>query len=173
MGSGMIKNLALKGGFSEVVICTRTRAKAEAVAAKVAAAAADPFVVAATVRVVDTPSEVAAAASVVCQCLASEAQTETVFFGDNGLAAALTPGHIVLDHSTVSPGFTMKLHAAVAKAGAKFLDAPISGGPEGAAAGTLAIMCGGDAQVFKAAAPVLNAMGTTVKLMGGPGAGGP
>jgi 3-hydroxyisobutyrate dehydrogenase len=167
MGSGMIKNLATKGGFTEVVICNRTRSKADAIAAAVAAIDATT----ANVRVVDTVAEVGAASEVVCICLGSEDQTDAAVFGPGGLCSTLGKSHIVLDHSTVSPKYTAKLCAAVTAAGGRFLDAPISGGPEGAAAGTLAIMCGGDPATFKAAGPVLHAMGATIKLMGGPGTG--
>eukprot|EP00035_Acanthoeca_spectabilis_P039178 m.59724 g.59724 ORF g.59724 m.59724 type:complete len:641 (+) comp9476_c0_seq1:16-1938(+) len=166
MGAGMIQNLAAKGGFTEVVICNRTKSKAEAVAASAASSGATT-----PVRVVDTPAEVARAASVICTCLASEAQGDAVYFGEDGVLSGVGKGSTVLDHATVSPAFTQKVRDAVIAAGGRFLDAPISGGPEGAAAGTLAIMCGGEPETFQSVLPVLNAMGTTIKLMGGPGAG--
>ena len=76
-----------------------------------------------------------------------------------------------MDHSTVSPAFTSKMHAAAAAKGVIYLDAPISGGPEGAANGTLAIMVGGGESTFKKVLPVLNAMGSCIELMGPTGTG--
>jgi 3-hydroxyisobutyrate dehydrogenase len=124
MGSGMVKNLA-KGGF-KVAIANRTIAKAEAVAATLDGAA----------TVFATAGEVAAQASIISVCTASEASGEAVI---TELIAASKPGHILLDHSTVSPAFTAKMHAAAAAKGVVYLDAPISGGPEGAANGTVRV----------------------------------
>ena len=159
MGSGMVRNLA-KAGF-EVVIYNRTASKAQAIA--------DEFV---NVKVVGSPAEVAAAANVVSICLASEAQTEAALYAaETGVMATMTAQHILLDHSTVSPACTAKTAKACADKGARFLDAPISGGPEGAANGTLAIMCGGDQATFDDVGAVLDAMGACIELMGATGSG--
>jgi 3-hydroxyisobutyrate dehydrogenase/2-hydroxy-3-oxopropionate reductase len=96
---------------------------------------------------------------------------EDVYFGRNGLIEAAHPGQILIDHSTVSPT-TSRQCADVARArGADFLDAPVSGGPAGAEAGTLTIMVGGEQATFDRAYPVLKAMGKNIRLVGPTGAG--
>lgn len=102
-----------KAGFS-VVICNRTKSKAEVVAAECGAA----------VTVVDTPGEVAAQASVISVCTASEATGKVVV---DAIVADARPGTIILDHSTVSPSFTNSCHAAATEKGIEYMDAPISG----------------------------------------------
>ncbi|MFU8895138.1 MAG: NAD(P)-dependent oxidoreductase [Gammaproteobacteria bacterium] len=87
------------------------------------------------------------------------------------LAPALRPGAIVVDCSTVAAGTARTAAARLADAGASFLDCPVSGGTEGARAGTLAIMVGGDEAVLERARPALAAMGGSITLMGPVGAG--
>ena len=96
------------------MICNRTKSKAEAVAAECGAA----------VTVVDTPGEVAAQASVISVCTASEATGKVVV---DAIVAGARPGTIILDHSTVSPSFTNSCHAAATGKGIEYMDAPISG----------------------------------------------
>jgi len=84
---------------------------------------------------------------------------------------ALRPGAIVVDCSTVSAGTARRAAESLAGVGVDFLDCPVSGGVEGAKKGTLAIMCGGDAQAFERARPVLEAMGRTVVHLGPTGHG--
>jgi 3-hydroxyisobutyrate dehydrogenase len=88
-----------------------------------------------------------------------------------GLAPGLAAGTLVIDCSTVSADTARWAHTFLASRGAGFIDAPVSGGVEGAQKGTLAIMCGGDAQPFAAAQPVLAAMGKTIEHFGPAGAG--
>lgn len=168
MGGGMVKNL-LRAGF-DVVLYNRTRAVAEAVV--------DSADSSGRARVVDTPGAVATAGcSVILSCLANERVGEEALLGPDGVFEALKRAGAsggsptVVDHATVSPAFTLRCHAAATSAHCSFLDAPISGGPEGAAAGTLAIMCGGDPDVFRSCLPVLKAMGAHVVRLGPAGAG--
>jgi 2-hydroxy-3-oxopropionate reductase len=87
------------------------------------------------------------------------------------LAASLPRGALVVDMSTISPTAARRLHAALAARGIGFVDAPVSGGPAGAEAGTLTIMAGGTEPDFARAQPVFAAMGSTVTHVGAPGAG--
>jgi 3-hydroxyisobutyrate dehydrogenase-like beta-hydroxyacid dehydrogenase len=87
------------------------------------------------------------------------------------LAAAARPDQIYADHSTVSPDLNRRCATWLAARNAGFLDAPVSGGPAGAQAGTLTVMVGGDEAVFARAEPVLRAFGQTVRLCGPVGAG--
>ena len=156
MGIHMARNV-LKAGF-DLTVWNRTRSKAEQLAREGA-------------RVADTPADLARAVDVVHLCLASPQANEAVFFGDGGLMSALGPGQVVVDHSTVSPDDSRRWAREAEARGASFLDAPISGGPSGAEAGTLAIMVGGPEPAFQRVLPVLRAMGKTISLMGPNGAG--
>src|SRR6266446_3672501 len=82
-----------------------------------------------------------------------------------------TAGQVYADHSTVSLAVNRRCAELVGARGARFLDAPVSGGPAGAQAGTLTVMVGGDAKAFDAAVPVFQAFGTNIRLCGGVGAG--
>lgn len=154
MGQGMAQNV-LKGGF-DLHVFTRTSSKVQAMEAKGAKGAASTA---------DLTREV----DIVLACLPDVATGEEVFLRE--VVPAARPGQILVDHSTVGPSTSRKIYEAARKHGASFLDAPISGGPEGAAAGTLAIMVGGDEDAFQKASPVFRAMGKTVMHMGPSGAG--
>src|SRR4030095_16758509 len=86
---------------------------------------------------------------------------QAVVTGDtpSGILHGLRPGTLVIDMSTISPSATRELAERLAEKGAKMLDAPVSGGSEGAAKGTLSIMIGGDAEDVARARPALEAMG--------------
>lgn len=122
-------------------------------------------------KLANSPSELAGRVDIVLTCLADVAATDEVFGGVNGLIEAARPGQILVDHSTVDLLTSRRLHADAARRGAHFLDAPISGGPEGAEAASLAIMVGGEVAAFEAALPVFEAIGKRIRHMGGPGAG--
>src|SRR2546425_3579272 len=81
------------------------------------------------------------------------------------------PGQIYADHSTVSVGQSRRCAAMARERGADFLDAPVSGGPMGAQAGTLTVMVGGEQESFDRALPVFRAFGKNIRLCGGPGKG--
>jgi NAD binding domain of 6-phosphogluconate dehydrogenase/NAD-binding of NADP-dependent 3-hydroxyisobutyrate dehydrogenase len=93
-----------------------------------------------------------------------------VGLGRMGLAASC-PGAVVMDMSTGSPELARRMAAAGAARAVQVLDAPVSGGPRGAAAGTLAIMVGGDADAFTRVLPVLHELGQVIAHMGPAGAG--
>ena len=94
------------------------------------------------------------------------AQTESVLFGAEGLAARLRPGAVVLGCATVSPDFARSMEARLGELGILYLDAPISGGSVKAAAGKLSIMASGKPDAFAAAQPALAAMAETVFRLG-------
>ena len=87
------------------------------------------------------------------------------------MAAVARPGQVFADHSTVSLGTNLRCSELVRGKGAGFLDAPVSGGPGGAAAGTLTVMCGGSGADFERALPVFQAFGRMIRLCGPVGAG--
>lgn len=120
-------------------------------------------------RVVATPAEAAADAEFVVTMLADGPAVAAVLF-DGGVAAALRRNSIVIDMSSIAPA-TARDHAArLMSRGIAQIDAPVSGGPYGAASGTLAIMAGGEEAAFQRAQPVMAPLGRAIRV-GPPGAG--
>jgi 3-hydroxyisobutyrate dehydrogenase len=122
-------------------------------------------------RVAADPGELAAAADVVVTCLDRVETSVEVFLGPNGVAERARPGSVGVDHGTIGPDTARQIAAGLATRGIGFIDAPVSGGPEGAEQGTLTIMAGGDAEVFERVRPTLAAYGKTIVRMGDIGAG--
>ncbi len=118
-----------------------------------------------------SPRQVAAASDVVVTCVPDSPQVEEVLFGPEGLAAGLAAGSLFIDCSTISPARTREFGARLAAQRVAMVDAPVSGGPEGAKAGTLTIMVGGETPDVERARPVLAAMGRTVTHLGPLGSG--
>ena len=116
-------------------------------------------------------SEVTRASDIVLACLPDVATVEEVFLGDSGIVASASAGQILVDHSTVAPSTSRRIAEKAADRGATFLDAPISGGVERAAEGTLTIMAGGDLTSFERASPVFEAFGTSLRHVGPSGSG--
>lgn len=154
MGGGMVTNLIQKG--HEVVAWNRTRAKAEAIDG---------------VEIADNPRQVAAQAEIVMICVSDSPDVDAVVTGDQGLLEAIRPGSLVVDHSTISPTVTRRLAELVGQRGGRWIDAPVSGGSEGAALGTLSIMIGGEAADIERAQPYFEAYGATITHVGGVGDG--
>jgi len=134
---------------------------------------ARPFaeLAAAGVEIAATPSAAVAAAEVVVVCVSDTPDVEAVLFGPEGAAAALRPGSLVIDCSTISPAATRGFAERLGKVGVAMVDAPVSGGSEGARNATLTIFVGGEAATFERARPVLAAMGRTITHVGPIGAG--
>lgn len=153
MGRGMAANLQ-KAGFALMVHDLRPEAAA-------------PFL-AAGATWTDTPAELAAGVEVVFTSLPRPQDVQGVA---DGLAAGLRPGTAWFDLSTNGLSEVRALHAHMAESGVAFLDAPISGGPAGAASGKLAIWVGGDAATFDRCRPALEAMADQARHIGGIGAG--
>lgn len=156
MGTGMARNL-LKAGH-DVTVWNRTASKAEPLVADGARAAS-------------SPAEVAAQCDVVMICVSDTPDVEAVLLGDDGVVQGVRPGALVIDCSTISPARTQEFAAALAEKGAHMLDAPVSGGSEGAAKGTLSLMVGGEAEQVERAMPFLEAVGKRITHVGGHGAG--
>jgi 2-hydroxy-3-oxopropionate reductase len=116
------------------------------------------------VRVADTAAEAVRDVDVVILMLLNGAACEEVLFGDEGIGAALKPGSIVLDMSSISPRLATNLSTRLAERGLSYMDAPVSGGTRGAAAGTLAIMAGGDEALFQELLPVFAPLGTATRV---------
>lgn len=123
------------------------------------------------VRLVASPAEVAAASDLVVTVVSDTPDVEAVLFGELGVAAGAAPGALVVDMSTIAPSATRDFAARLAAQGVAMLDAPVSGGSEGAKKGTLSIFVGGDAAHLERARPVLAAMGSTITHVGPIGAG--
>lgn len=107
----------------------------------------------------------------VCLCLPTSEHVREAIFGENGLAKGLKPGTIVADMTTGDPLQTKAMAAELAKRGIEMIDAPVSGGPAGAAAGTLAIMVGASDAVWAQMKPVFELVSPNVFRMGEVGAG--
>lgn len=156
MGAGMARNL-LKAGFA-VTVWNRTATRMAPLVEAGATAAG-------------SPGEVAAASSVTVICVSDTPDVEAVVLGPGGVIEGVSEGSLVIDCSTISPQATQAITAALGAQGAHMLDAPVSGGSEGAANGTLSIMVGGEAEQFERALPILQAMGKTITHVGPQGAG--
>ncbi|HEY8011710.1 MAG TPA: NAD(P)-dependent oxidoreductase [Rudaea sp.] len=115
-----------------------------------------------------TPAELAKMCNVVVLCVTADADVLAV---TREIAANTKPGTVVIDHSTVSSATAKQAHALMQAAGSDFLDAPVSGGVEGAKNGKLSIMLGGDAATLARVKPMLEAYGARIGHMGGIGAG--
>lgn len=96
---------------------------------------------------------------------------EAVVFGDEGIAAGARPGSVVVDMSTISPLVTRDIAKRLASQGIGMLDAPVSGGEQGAITGTLSFMVGGEAEVFERVKPLFEIMGRNIVHCGDSGAG--
>ena len=155
MGAGMALNI-LKAGH-DVTVHNRTREKEEAVAKEGAGRAA-------------SPKEAAAGAEIIVCCVSDTPDVEHIILGEEGVIHGAPEGSLVIDMSTISPTATRHIAEELGKKGIKMLDAPVSGGPEGAQKGTLSIMVGGDSADVERAMPILEAMGNATHV-GATGAG--
>ncbi len=156
MGKPMAKNV-LKGGFP-LCVYNRTASKAQELVDLGA-------------KLYSTPKEVAQNSDIVITIVSDTPDVAAVLFGEDGVVHGAKQGLIVVDMSTISPQQTRAFSKKLQESGVIMLDCPVSGGDTGAIAGTLTIMCGGDAAAFEKASPVLNSMGKKVTLMGESGAG--
>jgi 2-hydroxy-3-oxopropionate reductase len=119
----------------------------------------------------DSPKEIADQTDVVITCLPDSPVVKEIIRAEDGVLAGLSEGMTVIDMSTISPTVTEALAADIAERNATMLDAPISGGEEGAIEGTLSIMVGGDEAVFSEHRDLFEVMGDTVTHCGPNGAG--
>ena len=118
-----------------------------------------------------TPAEAARATDALVVCVSDTPDVESVLFGPDGVAAGARQGQLVIDCSTISPSATRDFATRLAERGVALVDAPVSGGSEGAQKATLTIFCGGEAEAVERARPILEAMGRTITHVGPSGAG--
>ena len=118
-----------------------------------------------------SPAELAARSEVVISIVTASADVEQLAFGPGGLIEGFAPGSIHVDMSTIAPGTARRLAARYAGRGIAWLDAPVSGGGQGAIDATLALMVGGRADVLERVRPLFGCLGKTVVHMGEAGAG--
>ena len=119
----------------------------------------------------ETPAAVAADSDVVVICVSDTPDVESVLFGPEGVATGAREGTLVIDCSSIAPSGSWKFAERLDGLGLAMVDAPVSGGSEGAQKATLTIFCGGDAAAVERARPVLAAMGRTITHVGPSGAG--
>jgi 3-hydroxyisobutyrate dehydrogenase len=119
----------------------------------------------------DTPADVARTTDVVVICVSDTPDVEAILFGPGGVVDGVHPGQLVIDCSTISPSATRDFATRLAESGVALVDAPVSGGSEGAQKATLTIFCGGDAADVERARPILSAMGKTITHVGPSGSG--
>ena len=115
--------------------------------------------------------EVAEQAEIIITIVPDTPQVEQALFGEDGVAAGLSPGKLVIDMSSISPMETKSFAAKVNELGCDYLDAPVSGGEVGAKGATLTIMVGGSEAAFEKAKPIFELMGKNITLVGDNGAG--
>src|SRR5580704_7862580 len=156
MGAGMAANLQ-KAGY-ELVVHDIRRASAE------------KFLAAGAVWA-DTPKALAEQCEVIFTSLPGPPEVKTVALGDNGLLAGMKLDTAYFDLSTNSPTVVRRINAAFAEKNVYMLDAPVSGGPKGAASGRLALWIGGDEQQFNRHKKVLDAIGDAARYIGPIGRG--
>jgi 3-hydroxyisobutyrate dehydrogenase len=118
-----------------------------------------------------TPREAAASADAVVTCLPTSQDVESLLDGPDGLLAGLRHGALLLDCTSGDPAGSRRIAARVAERGVAFADAPVSGGTNGAEAGTLTVMVGADPETFVRARPILAAFGSRIDHVGPVGAG--
>ena len=154
MGSRMATNLARSGNL--VAVWNRTAAKAEAFAHEM------------RVESAASPADLAARCEVILTCVSRDGDLIEVV---RALEAGLAPGQVVVDTSTVSAGTARKIAAHLREIAVAFLDAPVSGGVEGAETGSLAMMVGGEEATLARVRPALAAVATRIVFMGPSGSG--
>ncbi len=158
MGFPMAGHLKAKGGV-ELCVYNRTLVKSEAWVAKHGGS----FAV--------TPALAVRDADFVFTCVGNDDDLRSVTLGPDGAFAAMKKGAVFVDHTTASADVARELHAAAAKLGIGFIDAPVSGGQAGAENGVLTVMCGGDADSYGKAETLIMNFARMCKLLGPSGSG--
>jgi 3-hydroxyisobutyrate dehydrogenase-like beta-hydroxyacid dehydrogenase len=159
MGYPMAGHILGKGGH-DLVVYNRNAAKAEAWVREHGAGRSAP-----------TPAAAAAEADFVFACVGNDDDLRTVTLTKDGAFAGMRPGAVFIDNTTASANIARELYAAARARGFDFIDAPVSGGQAGAQTGVLTVMCGGDAEPFARALPVMSHYARLVTRIGPAGAG--
>jgi 3-hydroxyisobutyrate dehydrogenase len=157
MGYPMAGHLQKAG--HQVTVYNRTRAKADAWAAEFGGKAAS------------TPREAASGQAIVFACVGNDDDLRAIALGDDGAYAGMSAGALFVDHTTASAEVARELGAVAQSQQIGFMDAPVSGGQQGAENGALTVMVGGASADFETAAPVIDAYARACTLMGEVGAG--
>jgi 3-hydroxyisobutyrate dehydrogenase len=157
MGYPMARHLASKG--HTLTVYNRTFAKAEKWVSENGGKAAR------------TPREAAAGQEFVFACVGNDDDLRQVVLGPDGAFAGMARGAVFVDNTTASAEVARELHAKAAEQGVSFIDAPVSGGQEGAENGVLTVMCGGDEEAFARAEPVISSFARACRRLGPSGAG--
>ena len=157
MGFPMAGYLAARG--HDVVIFNRSADKAQRWLEKNDGSAAD------------TPADAARGADVVFCCVGNDDDVREVTLGTSGALQSMSPGSVLVDHTTASATLARELHAMAGERQVGFLDAPLSGGQAGAESGQLTIMVGGDEDVFDRARPAMESYAKAITLIGPAGSG--
>jgi 3-hydroxyisobutyrate dehydrogenase len=118
-----------------------------------------------------SPAEAAKNCDFVFACVGNDDDLRSIALRPDGAFAGMRPGAVFIDHTTASALVARDLHQEARKRGLHFIDAPVSGGQAGAENGVLTVMCGGDAEPYQRAEPVIAAYARACRLMGGSGAG--
>lgn len=154
MGRGMAENIVNAG--HPLTVWNRTANRADGLDA----------------RIVATARDLGPESDIVFVCVSDTPDVEEVAFGDDGVIHGMTPGDVLVDHSTISPSATRSFARQAAELGIAWVDGPVSGGSEGAVRGTLAVMAGGDPDALERARPYIEAYATSIVHVGDdPGAG--
>jgi 3-hydroxyisobutyrate dehydrogenase-like beta-hydroxyacid dehydrogenase len=154
MGRAMTANL-VEAGY-QVTVWNRTPAKADGL----------------EVKVVENATAVGPESDVVFVCVSDTPDVEEVVFGDYGVIHGMTEGDVLVDHSTISPVATRDFANQARELGVTWVDAPVSGGSEGAEKGTLAVMAGGSSDAVERVRPFLEAFSSSIVHVGeSPGSG--
>ncbi|CAH0992913.1 2-hydroxy-3-oxopropionate reductase [Sinobacterium norvegicum] len=157
MGYPMAGHLLASG--LDVTVYNRTTAKAEAWVQQYGG------------RCAITPAAAAADADVVLMCVGNDDDLRSVTIGGDGVLSTMRSGAVLVDHTTASAAVARELANACAAQNIGFIDAPVSGGEQGAINGQLTIMCGGEAEIFEQIVTVMDVYAKKTQLMGAAGAG--
>jgi len=157
MGYPMAGHLSRQG--FEVTVYNRTAARAE------------EWIKEFSGQMATTPAEASSGADIVFACVGQDEDVRAVTVGEQGAFETLNKDAIFVDHTTASAALARALAAESQQRGFHFIDAPVSGGQQGAENGRLTVMCGGEESAFSRVAPVIESYAQTVKLLGPSGSG--
>lgn len=157
MGYPMAGHLQKAG--HEVCVFNRTKAKAEAWQEEFQG------------KTADTPRDAACGAQFVFLCVGNDDDVRSVVYGENGVLAGMTPGSILVDHTTTSAVLAREIAEKCSEKGVSFVDAPVTGGESGARQGTLSVLCGGDELTVNLIRPIVSAYASSITRIGPVGHG--
>ncbi len=157
MGFPMAGHLQTAG--HELAVFNRTKAKAESWAEVFHG------------EIAETPREAAEHAPFVFLCVGNDDDVRSVVYGENGVLAGMSPGSVLIDHTTTSAVLAREIAEKCAEKGVSFVDAPVTGGESGAQQGTLSVLCGGDDLTVNLIRPIVAAYASSITRIGPVGHG--